>query len=303
MHKVLVVSYSQSGQLNEILDQFLLPFDASEIERLYVVPKKAFPFPWTTDVFFDTMPETVLEHKIELEPIHTRLDQYDLIVLAYQPWFLSPSLPISSLLQSSAFQKLMKGTPVVTLVAGRNMWLNSQESIKKYIKAAGGILVGNIPFVDKTSNLVSVLTILHWMLTGKKTRKWGFLPLPGVSKRDIEGARQFGQLTRAALLNSNFDSLQKQIINTGEIYIPTDILFIEERAKKIFYIWANLITKHSTDTSKRNTLVTLFKYYLLIALFIVSPILLLVYHVFIAPFAKNTIRRKKEYFYGLELKE
>jgi hypothetical protein len=303
MHKVLVVSYSQSGQLNEVVNQFLLPFEPTVIERLYVVPKKAFPFPWTTDTFFDTMPETVLEHKIELEPIHTKSDQYDLIVLAYQPWFLSPSLPISSLLQTPVFQKLMAGTPVVTLVAGRNMWLNSQERIKKYIKEAGGILVGNIPFVDKTANLVSVITILHWMLTGQKTRKWGLFPLPGVSKRDIEGASKFGELTRTALLNNQFDSLQKNIINTGEIDIPTDILFIEERAKKLFYIWANLISKNSANQAKRNGLVTLFKYYLLIALFIVSPILLTVYHVLIAPFTKGIIRRKKEYFYGLELKE
>ena len=302
MKKVLAVGYSQSGQLTEILEKFLIPFDSQLVEIVQIQPAVDFPFPWTTDVFFDKMPESVQEEAIELKPITFKSERYDLIVLAYQPWFLSPSLPITSLLQNPSFQKLMKGTPIVTLIGGRNMWLNAQESIKLYISKAGGRLVGNIPLMDRTSNLVSAVTILHWMLTGRKDSKWGIFPLPGVSQKDINSATDFGVKVQDALYKDQFESLQKDIIGTGLIKIPTDILFIEQRAKKLFRIWAGLIKKKGTTPEKRKTYVTFFKYYLLVALFMVAPILVTVYKLLIAPFVGKSIRRKKEYFCGLETK-
>lgn len=302
MKKVLVINYSQSGQLHEIIDNFLLPFDPLQIERAYIKPVKPFRFPWTSDVFYNTMPETVVEEAVELEPVNYGSEKYDLIVIGYQPWFLSPSIPISSLLQDPVFQEKLKGTPVVTVVGGRNMWLNSQESIKAYIQKAGGILVGNIPLMDREPNLISVLTIFHWMLTGKKEKKWDLLPLPGVSQQDIESADRFGSIVKGALEKEDFTDLQKKILSLGLITIPTDIWFIEMKGKKIFRIWAGLIRKKGTTPEKRKFFVTLFKYYLLIALFVASPIILTFYFVLIAPFSKRKIQREKDYFYGVELR-
>jgi hypothetical protein len=303
MKKVLVVNYSQSGQLHEIVDNFLLPFDPLQIERVYIKPVKPFKFPWNSDVFYDTMPECVVEEAVDLEPITYASDKYDLIVLGYQPWFLSPSLPVTSLLQDPAFQQKMKDTPVVTVIGGRNMWLNSQESIKAYINKAQGILVGNIPLMDREPNLISVLTIFHWMLTGRKERKWNLLPVPGVSQEDIESAHKFGSLVNQALEKGDFSHLQKNILSLGLIKIPTDIWFIEMRGKKIFRIWAGLIKKKGTTPEKRNFYVTLFKYYLLIALFVASPIILTVYFILIAPFSRKRIEREKDYFYQVALRK
>jgi len=299
MKKVLVINYSQSGQLHEIINNFLKPFDTAEIERVYIKPVKDFTFPWTEDVFYDTMPECVTEEAVALEPINYRSEKYDLIVLGYQPWFLSPSLPVTSILQDPAFQQKIKDTPIVTVIGGRNMWLNSQESIKAYIKQAGGILVGNIPLMDREPNLISVLTIFHWMLTGKKERKWNLLPVPGVSQKDIDGADQFGRIVNTALHKNDFTGLQDKLLSLGLINIPTDIWFIEMRGKKIFRIWAGLIKKKGTTPEKRKFYVNLFKYYLLTALFVASPIILTVYFILIAPFSQKSIRKAKEYFYGV----
>jgi hypothetical protein len=299
MAKVLVVNYSQSGQLHEIIDNFLAPFDPSQVERIIIKPVKPINFPWTSEVFYDTMPECVLEEPIQLEPISYGSDKYDLIVIGYQPWFLSPSLPITSLLRDPDFQSKLNGTPVVTIIGGRNMWLNSQESIKKYIREAGGTLVGNIPLMDREPNLISVLTIFHWMLTGRKERKWNLLPVPGVGQSDIDGAGRFGLIVSNALKTNDFANLQKQILSLGLIEIPTDIWFIEMRGKKIFKIWAGLIKKKGTTPEKRKFFVNLFKYYLLIALFVASPIILTFYFVLIAPFMQSKIKKEKEYFYGV----
>jgi len=299
MKKVLVINYSQSGQLNEIIDNFLLPFNSAEIERKQIETVKPIRFPWKSEVFYDTMPECVNEEAVALQPINYESEKYDLIVLGYQPWFLSPSLPITSLLQDPVFQQKMKDTPIVTVIGGRNMWLNSQESIKAYIKKAGGVLVGNVPLMDREPNLISVLTIFHWMLSGKKERKWNLLPLPGVSQEDIVSADKFGAIVHTALVNEDYQGLQKKILSLGLIDIPTDIWFIEMRGKKIFRIWAGLIKKKGTTPEKRKFLVNLFKYYLLIALFVASPIILSVYFLLIAPFSQKSIKKSKKYYYDV----
>nr|WP_295930176.1 hypothetical protein [uncultured Dyadobacter sp.] len=302
MKNILVVNYSQSGQLNEIIDQFLQPFEPETVERLEIFPASPFVFPWTSDEFFDKMPECVQEDVIELQPLHFGAERYDLIVLGYQPWFLSPSLPITALLHSPGFKARVRDTPIVTVIGGRNMWLNSQESIKKRIADAGGKLVGNIPLMDRVSNLVSAVTILHWMLTGRKDRKWGIFPKPGISDQDIRSASRFGAIVRKSFDSGQYADLQKEIMATGLIEIPTDILFIEGRAKKLFRIWANLIKTKGTTPEKRKRLVGFFKYYLLVALFMVAPVLVTTYRLLIAPFAANAIKKKKEYFCGVETK-
>lgn len=302
MKNILVVNYSQSGQLNEIISQFLIPFEPETVERLEIFPAKPFVFPWTSGEFFDKMPECVQEDPIPLRPLHFGAGRYDLIVIGYQPWFLSPSLPVTSLLKSPEFKARLRDTPVVTVIGGRNMWLNSQESIKKLIADAGGKLVGNIPLMDRVSNLVSAVTILHWMLTGRKDRKWGIFPKPGVSDQDIASASRFGAIVKDAHQSGQYSGLQKQIMATGLINIPTDILFIEGRAKKLFRIWANLIKTKGTTPEKRKRLVGFFKYYLLVALFMVAPVVVTLYRLLIAPFAANAIKKKKEYFCGVETK-
>ena len=59
------------------------------------------------------------------------------------------------------------------------MWLKAQERVKKMLHGYGARLVGNIALVDKNSNLVSGVTILYWMMTGKKDSMWGIFPKPG----------------------------------------------------------------------------------------------------------------------------
>lgn len=303
MKHILVINYTQSGQLNEILDRLKEPlFEINDvtIEHVHISPEQEFPFPWTNDAFWGEMPRCVLEDGIELKPFALKKERYDVIIFGYQPWFLSVSSPSMAILQHETFKKVLKNTPVITVIGARNMWLNAHESVKNHIANAGGKLVANIPLIDRNTNLVSVITILYWMTTGKKERLWGIFPYPGVHQKDIEEVIQPAELICTAVENNQYDNLQQDVYDLGLTNITTSILFIEERAKKIFEIWANLIRKKGTTERKRMFWVTLFKYYLLIALFVVSPILLLLYKTLILPFTMNSVKRKKMYFYGLK---
>lgn len=290
--KVLYLSYSQSGQLDEIAERFFLPFSSHKIDRVKVRPSKPFPFPWTSAEFFDAMPETVLEEPIQLEPLNIPGSDYDLIVLGYQPWFLSPSLPVTALLKSDEFKTVVQGKPVVTIVGSRNMWINSQISINRLVEQAGAKVVANIPFSDKTNNIVSAVTILYWMLSGRKERMWGVFPKPGVSDEDIERAGEPGRIVLAHAESGDYTSLQEKIADF--VTVPTDILFIEKRAKRLFRIWAGIIKRFGKTPRSRRLWVSIYKYYLIIALFIVAPIVLLVYYILVLPLVYKRVAAEKK---------
>ncbi len=102
MKKVLVIYFTQTGQAKQALDAVLKPFEENQsysVDHLLIKPKKTFPYPWSYTQFFDVFPETVNGIACELEPIQIDTSvNYDLIVIAYQPWFLSICVPINSFL-------------------------------------------------------------------------------------------------------------------------------------------------------------------------------------------------------------
>ncbi|HMF71844.1 MAG TPA: hypothetical protein VK616_10230 [Flavitalea sp.] len=295
--KVLAVYYTQSGQLKQILDNFTAPFTQAgmTVETVSIQPKSDYPFPWTTPAFFDVMPESVLGIPTEIVPFQCKEASYDLVIFAYQPWFLSPSIPANSLLQNPSFKALIKGTPVITLIGSRNMWISSQERVKKFLKDAGANLVGNSVLIDRNQNHISVVTIFHWMLTGRKDRYLNIFPKPGVSDEDIRDATNFGATAAKHLQENTLSSLQDAFIAQKAVEVHYNLLFIEERGSKLFRLWAKLISRKKNRTGW----LVAFKYYLLIALFVAAPIVLTVFSILFRPFLSKSIKRKKQYYLAL----
>lgn len=296
--RVLAVYYSQTGQLKQILDNFLQPLIASghDVEFLNIQPLKKYPFPWPVDDFFDTVPETVETVPATLEPWQTQGADYDLVVLAWQPWNLSPSTPVASILQDEAFRAIIKDKPVVTISGCRNMWINAMEKNKKLLQAGGAKLVGNIALVDKHPNHLSYFTIFHWLGTGKKTRKWGLFPKPGVADADIESASAFGETVNKYLKAGEWDTMQSELAQQKAVNVKYSLMFIERKAGKIFQKWVNIIRK---NPKKRKQILVLYKYYLAIALLVASPIILFVDLIFFRPFSQKKNKRLMEYYAGV----
>ncbi len=292
--KILAIYYTQSGQLGQIVDNFTSVFTAAgvSVEKVVVTPVPAFSFPWSSARFFDAMPESVLGIPTTLAPFEIREDSYDLIIFAYQPWFLSPSIPANAVLQHPLFKAVLKNTPVVTIIGARNMWLKAQERVKDTLKQQGAVLVGNIALVDKNNNLVSAVTILYWMLTGKKDSMWGIFPRPGIADDDIANMHVYGTTVLQYFLSGNWTALQPALVTQQAVVVKSNLMFIEPRAAKLFAIWANVIIKKKN----RRAWLVVFKYYLLIALFIIAPIVLLINIVLFRPFLSKSINKKKQYY-------
>ena len=296
--RVLVLYYTQTGQLKDIVDHFSAPLVAQNIEvEIKKIPiLQEYTFPWSGKSFFNAMPESVLGIPSELGTLNFEHNDYDLVVLAYQPWFLSPSIPFNSLLKNPQFSAFLNGKNVVTLIGSRNMWISAQEKVKVLLNKAGANLVGNIALVDKNSNLASAVSILHWMLNGKKTKFLGIFPKPGIADSDIKNASVFGHAISTRILENNYLNLQAELVQKGAVEVKPNLMFIEPRATKLFNIWASVIIKKKN----RALWLVIFKYYLVIALFLVSPIVLLINNLLFRPFSGKKIASQKQYYLGLK---
>jgi len=289
--KILAIYYTQSGQMGEIIDTFTRPLAVAGaiVEKVIIKPIVDYNFPWTGKRFFSVMPSCVLGIPVQLEPLGIKEKAYDLIILGYQPWFLSPSIPSNSLLQNEEFRALIKDTPVVTVSEARNMWLNAFTRVRNMLKDAGADLVGNIALVDKHPNVVSFITIFYWMLSGKKERYLNIFPKPGVSEEDIAATKEFGETVAKYLGIGSWDGMQDELLKQKAVEIHYKLMFIEARAKPIFAVWAKFIDKRKN----RAPWLAAFKYYLFIALFLGAPILLTLDAVFLKPFSSKRIKTKK----------
>lgn len=262
--------YSQTGQLLEIMQAIGQSLSAeAEVEWACIRPVNSFPFPWTRDVFFDCMPECVLEIPEPIHHIDPQHQSYDLIILGYQPWFLSPSIPISSFLQSPT-ASVLQNTPVVTVIGARNMWLNAQERIKARLLTLGARLQGHIVLRDRHPNLTSLLTVIRWSFKGKKEAgKW--LPEAGVSAGDIGQCKRFAAPILQFLKNGGH--LQQELLKAGAVDLDPALVVLEKRGITNFRKFAPWIRqKGPRGATARQSRVKLFSRLLLTGIFILSPI-------------------------------
>lgn len=300
MKNVLVIYYSQSGQLNRAVKATLTSFEKDETVKVYyeqIKPVNPYPFPWTYMQFFDAFPESVQGIPCDLEKyaFDTTIN-YDLIIIAYQPWFLSVSIPVNSFLMSQEAQKLFKDKKVVTIIACRNMWLNAQEKMKLTLNKLQTHLVGNITFVDKSSNLTSLITVLAFALKGIQGKFMGIFPKYGVSDKDLrESAPKFGELLLLHLRSGDYGTLQRELAEAGAINIKPNLMFMEGRGKILFPLYAGFVSKKGVHGSKeRRNRVRIFGIALPMAILILSPIITIVSRLTPLIFAK---RAQKEIDY------
>jgi flavodoxin len=277
MKKILIIYYSQTGQLKDVIDSILAPVKKNpEVSVVYeeLKPKPPYPFPWTTYQFCDVFPESVAEVSCDLQPLSRNTDDdYDLIIIAYTVWYLSPSIPVATFLQSLQAEKIMHGRPVLTIIGCRNMWLLAQEKVKQKIKRIGAHLTGNIVLTDKTNNLVGVLTIAVWMLTGKKDRFLKIFPHPGISDQDIKEAGRFGEKILRAVTDDRFILTQTDLNARGAVTVNPALLIMEKRVSKIFKIWSDFIRKKgAAGDPKRSKRVRAFMVYLITAVIVLAPL-------------------------------
>jgi hypothetical protein len=300
LKNILVIYFTQTGQAKQAIDAVLKPFENNPEYKIHyerIREKEPFPYPWKFSVFCDAFPENVQGVPCELQPVNIDATiNYDLVFIAYQPWFLSICRPMNSFLLSPEAKKIFYGKRVVTIINCRNMWLNAQEKMKKHLTNLGADLVGNIALVDRSSNLTSLVTVLAFELKGIKENYLGIFPRYGVSEKDLAKASETGKEIRKCLDQNNFTPLQESIIENDLVSVKGNLLLLEGRGKALFPLYANFITKKGGPGSKaRRTRVRIFGIVLPTAILILSPIITVISR--LAPIlAPGKMKREIDYY-------
>lgn len=296
--KVLVVSYSQTGQLNNLVENFTKPlYENEDIELFYknIEPKKPFPFPWTLMTFMDSFPESVYLDPCEIKEFEDDSNDYDLIILSYQVWFLSPSIPISSFLKSNWAKKKFNNKPVITLIGCRNMWVMAQEKMKKMLLNLNAKLIDNVVLIDKGNSLETFITTPRWMLTGKKNSIFG-LSSAGISEKEIMKSQRFGKALVDALKNDKEKENKSLLYGLKAVGVNTKLIKSEQIGTKSFTIWGGLIRKIGKPGDiKRKPVVILYLIFLLLMIVTVVPINMIIQSI-LRKINKNAVIKQKELY-------
>jgi len=296
MKKVLVVYYSQSGQLKDIAESIMKPLydkDNYQIDYFKIEPINDFPFPWTNDAFYDCMPESVTGDTIPVKAFDME-DDYDLVILAYQIWFLNLSIPFWSMLQEPKMKAFLKNKRVITVLGIRNMWVNAQTRLLNYFKENNINHVGKMVFADPNTNLISVITVLKFAVTGVK-KPYKSLPPYGVGKEDFQRMPQFGELIHHAFERNKWDNLQSEFVKNKGVSIHFALRTTELAAGRIFNVWSSFVLKKgkSGNPDRKGRLV-IYQFYLLFLIFFISPISSLIFkiiNILFYPMVKKSLRK------------
>jgi hypothetical protein len=299
MKRVLVVHFSQTGQLARVVRRLVSPLaEAHDVELVEEVlrPARPYPFPWPFWRFLDAMPESVLLEPPQLDPLSARADgRFDLVVLAYQVWFLAPAGPIVAFLRSEAGRRLLAGRPVVTVIACRNMWLTAQETTKALIRQAGGELRDNVVFCDPGPALATFITTPRWLLTGRREAFWG-LPAAGVAEQDIRAADRFGRALLDALRAGRERAGQPMLAGLGAARVDPRLIFSERAGRRMFSVWSRLVRLGgSPGAAARLPLLALFCLYLVAIILAIVPASLLLQRL-LRPLLARRLDAQRDYF-------
>lgn len=160
--RVLLVDYSQTGQLRDLATHLMAPLRADpaiEVMVLRLVPRQAYPYPWPFWRFLDAFPESAHLVAPELEPLALTGDEvFDLVILPWQVWYLAPSLPITAFLCDPVAQRVLRGKPVVSVIACRNMWLLAFDKFTMLLADSGARLIDNVVYTDPGPALATFIT-------------------------------------------------------------------------------------------------------------------------------------------------
>jgi hypothetical protein len=269
MKKVLVISYSQAGQTQRALTTFLRGFEKNvSCDQVVIEPKEKFPFPWKMSHFFRVFPRSVRGLAPAIEDPRIQWDQYDLVILGFQVWFLSPSLPIQGFLQST-YATGLKGKKVVTLVSCRNLWHSASRTVHDKLGQLGARHLGQITVGETSPLWASFVTTPRWMLTGKKSA-FAFFPEAGISAEEFAKLEGKGERLGHSWASSQGRDLSRD--EYGSNLNKVSLSLMDAIGFRFFLAWSGLILLVAPRAGLlQDALLVLFRVNLVLLILTVAP--------------------------------
>lgn len=273
---VLLVQFSQTGTTRRLAASFCAPLAAHpdiELTTVTLAPARPYPFPWPFFDFFDTFPETVQLCPPALQPMPLDANaHYDLVILSYPVWFLSPAPPMLAFLQSSIGRAIVADTPTITLIGCRNMWLRAHETVSTLLRTAGARHCDHVVVSDPGPSLATFITTPRWMFTGRRNTFLG-MPPAGISDRQISAAARFGHAIVHAFEHHGVDGRQPLLSGLQAVTVNDALLGNERIGHRSFRIWSRLLRKAGAPgTPLRRALLGVYFVFLLAMIISIVPL-------------------------------
>jgi hypothetical protein len=295
MKRVLIVYYSQSGDVARMAEAFAAPLRAAGAELVWekIEPVAEYPWPWRNVFrFFDVMPECVTELPPAIvPPKFSPHDRFDLVILAYQVWFLSPSLPIQGFLRSE-HARVLRGRKVITICVSRNMWHRASERMKAVLAEAGAMHVDNVVVTHQGAPSVTFITTPRALLTGKRGRLGGVLPKAGVHEAQQDRMGLLGETVARQLDTLDDPAAGPLLRGMGAVEVNRRYVVPERVGWRCFRIWARVIRWLGRfGRPLRSVGIFLFVHFLLLLIVLGIPLAMLMMPV-TYPFVRKGLERE-----------
>jgi hypothetical protein len=300
MVRILVIYYSQTGQLRRVMESFVAPLLAcpdAQVVWHAVEPRPAYPFPWKFWSFLDAFPESVyLDPPAVAAGSFDADGDYDLIILAYQVWFLAPSLPITGFLRSPE-ARVFRSKRVISVIGCRNMWFTAHGTMTQELKALGARLVDNVVLTDNGPLWATFITTPWWLLTGNQGPLLKVLPRAGISEQEIARAARFGHALAAALPRVRDGEAGPYLSGLEAVHVNVLTMLGERIGHRSFRIWGRLVRLAGrAGRLSRRPILAVYVIFLIGAIMLVLPVTMT-----IAAIAARVSRRVAAQARALEL--
>jgi hypothetical protein len=242
--RVLLLYYSQSGDAARVADALAAALSSPgvEVQRECLRPVPPYPFPWGSVFrFFNVLPECLLGPPPAIErPAFDPAASYDLIILVYQVWFLSPSLPVQGFLAAPA-AAVLAGRKVLTVSVSRNMWQSASETMKHRLAERGAVHIDNIVVTHQGPPWATFITAPRFLLLGKKDAFWKIFPPAGLAEVELARVRRLGEAIRDRLDWLGQEPPRSLLRGLGAVEVNRRYLVPELIGWYLFRGWAHIL--------------------------------------------------------------
>jgi hypothetical protein len=206
MAKVLALYYSFTGSTERVMLEVAHALrDAGHDVTLEPLrPVHPYPFPAPRAMLTTLLRQALTGAwpTLDLEPLSIeRGHRYDLVLIGYQPWYMTPSVPTHSFLKGPQGE-LLEGAPVIGLMTCRAMYGRATRMFQQWVEARGGQVVEQRVFVDQDPKGTNFISLLYFLKHGHDPERGPLKHLLkpfGVGDAGLKQARAYGENLAARL--------------------------------------------------------------------------------------------------------
>lgn len=133
---------------------------------------------------------------VPLQPLRASVDTpYELILLGYQPWYMTPSVPMHSFLKGPQAQ-LLRGRAVIGLLSCRALYARASGLFEQWVSEAGGSVLEQRVWTDQDKRPTNFASLGHMLKHGQDPQSGPLTRLLkpfGVGETGLARAQSYGE--------------------------------------------------------------------------------------------------------------